>query len=1235
MKRIKKYQGGSYFRLPSLSSEFQTGASYVANVPPYINTQLQQYITNTGNFSAPIPTSSKVKDNTLKDTVSNIGSSIIGKASDAVSDKIFGDSELGRNLGTIFSSGLNSVGDTVLNNAIKKAALTDGLTKNLGSSVGGAVAGLGANYLGRGITSILGNNAASRFLGQSASTVGGTIGGKILSSGTKNLFSGPGSINPIGLGMSAVGAGLSAATGPSKEYNGTYGSTTKALDTVYDALQAGIGLAPGGQIISGALALNKGLSNLFGSTDGMTSTDAILGSAFMPAPIKWLNMLGSSKTGTFNKQSWQNTQKTSNFMQNAFGDLEDKFSKAREEAGKTYGTFSQGAKRRAQDNIDFSNFAWNKILNMADQNEYQNIRSSDMASINNQKYAQWIQGGFSPLARGKNGMKIFNNSINHNLGQRLLSGAALIDNKQMILSAQNGTKIKKKGIKSGINVDYYDPNNVMSVVANNPNKTIVLDEMTVRPYNKLPIQSELFQGITNQAANEKADEYVNRVTPTAEDLLNIGTLGGLNNLSPTQWTRRAYDLREAIKGNMSWDKFGNSWFYGNNGLVSNKYAQEHPYASAAINLAGDIGAFGTFSALRKLPKYAMLMKAENRAAQEATALNWRDMFSNSVKRTRVGDVEIDNPNLLYHLDRGNNTGAFSNHGAYVKNGILFPGVTKKAEQLDYSWWNKGKPYATSVGGQPMTRLMTATKDTPGMLHVRSQNYPIGQWNGNKGFVLSSEYVSPEGVNVSGSTYTLEPTYGWKRVFKDNPTIKWEDATRTPRITAENTASEMSNIVRTVGDNGKIRLSLPSHTNDRPRQFVLEPQGNNKFYVHMRTWDGDHIPANLTNEEKQQLFDALYNELPEGAEILFPKSGPGYYGTRGTVAGLQRLARDPRFTPGTRGTLQYLDKDGKTVRTYEGTSFIKIPQITAENATSVTPIQDVTENIFSPDYLANTYINSYKDKSKYIEDIANDMYGLNPNLQLVDYNAMNEYGKVFNERIKKTLPLAKKRGTLRTEIQPNIVVADGEGRNILYDRFINDTPILRDRKEVIHWGDPVTSKGKLAKKYYYMTRPAEGPFDARPSSFADRENNTIVVIPRTGYKNMYKYTVPHEKTHIFIDGRKEAQLFGTDRGFGVRPHKAGDTDIQLDLYLARPDEQLARGTQIKNYLGITDESPITPKQLKYAAENYVKDTGYDNNMTEFFSTIKDYKKAAKWLSRAPVALPFIGGSTAATLYNKSK
>jgi len=39
-------------------------------------------------------------------------------------------------------------------------------------------------------------------------------------------------------------------------------------------------------------------------------------------------------------------------------------------------------------------------------------------------------------------MKIFNNATNHNIGMRLLSAAALIDNKAMILSAQGGTKIR-------------------------------------------------------------------------------------------------------------------------------------------------------------------------------------------------------------------------------------------------------------------------------------------------------------------------------------------------------------------------------------------------------------------------------------------------------------------------------------------------------------------------------------------------------------------------------------------------------------------------------------------------------------------------------------------------------------------------------------------------------------------------------------------------------------------------
>ncbi len=353
-----------------------------------------------------------------------------------------GDTNLGRAMGNIFSSGLNSAGNTIINNAIKGSSFFQGLEKDTLGSIAGATAGLGANLIGQGIDSIGGHSMLSRGIGQGVATGLGTVGGvateNLLKTGSVGKLFGTGAnaINPYALGISMIGTGLGAAMGPSKEYGGKYGNVTKTMDTIYDAATVAANGIPGaGQLISAGMALNKGLSNVFGSTDGMTVQDSILGSAFMPAPVKWLNMWGSSKTGSFNNQSWQNSEKVNTFMGNAFGDLGDRFDQAREEAGKTYGTFSQGAKKRAQKNINFANDAWGKVLAMADQNELQNIRSQYMSSINNQRYAQMIQGGWSPIARGKQGMKIFNNEINHNIGQRLLSGAALIDNKAMILCA--------------------------------------------------------------------------------------------------------------------------------------------------------------------------------------------------------------------------------------------------------------------------------------------------------------------------------------------------------------------------------------------------------------------------------------------------------------------------------------------------------------------------------------------------------------------------------------------------------------------------------------------------------------------------------------------------------------------------------------------------------------------------------------------------------------------------------
>ena len=84
--------------------------------------------------------------------------------------------------------------------------------------------------------------------------------------------------------------------------------------------------------------------------------------------------------------------------------------------------------------------------------------------------------------------------------------------------------------------------------------------------------------------------------------INTATLGGLNNLSPTQWARRYYDTISLVSGDTSWKDYTTNWMLGNNGIVSNKFAKEHPYWSMAINGVGDIAALGGISNASKIDK---------------------------------------------------------------------------------------------------------------------------------------------------------------------------------------------------------------------------------------------------------------------------------------------------------------------------------------------------------------------------------------------------------------------------------------------------------------------------------------------------------------------------------------------------------------------------------------------------------------------------------------------------------
>ena len=98
----------------------------------------------------------------------------------------------GGGLGSLFSSGVYSAGNSMYNNLIKGQYLTEGLQNDVASSIMGSAAGLAANGIGKGLNSLGGNTHLSRGISQGIATGLGTVGGQVgqnLING-KNLFNG-------------------------------------------------------------------------------------------------------------------------------------------------------------------------------------------------------------------------------------------------------------------------------------------------------------------------------------------------------------------------------------------------------------------------------------------------------------------------------------------------------------------------------------------------------------------------------------------------------------------------------------------------------------------------------------------------------------------------------------------------------------------------------------------------------------------------------------------------------------------------------------------------------------------------------------------------------------------------------------------------------------------------------------------------------------------------------------
>lgn len=213
-----------------------------------------------------------------------------------------------------------------------------------------------------------------------------------------NLFSGggsgaEGSINPFSVIGSAAGA-LSNFLPEVSEAQGDRGALNQGLNAAYDGIaDAAMSIPPVGTTIGGIMKvggfLTKGLNALGAGTDGMTATDAVLGSPFFALTLGLLNGLGGEKADTFTKDSEVFAQ-----MGSSYAGTEGQADVAARKSGKKYGLFSLGAMQDDNRMMRKTQQAQDDIRNIQDTTNTQNLLAASMSQANNNAYANRLQGGY-------------------------------------------------------------------------------------------------------------------------------------------------------------------------------------------------------------------------------------------------------------------------------------------------------------------------------------------------------------------------------------------------------------------------------------------------------------------------------------------------------------------------------------------------------------------------------------------------------------------------------------------------------------------------------------------------------------------------------------------------------------------------------------------------------------------------------------------------------------------------
>lgn len=203
-------------------------------------------------------------------------------------------------------------------------------------------------------------------------------------------------------------ADLASSFLPEKtEYAGDKGGITQTMDTVYDGISdAAMSFGPIGMMVGGIMKGGKLLGGVMnsvgGGTDGMTTTDAILGSSFLN-PIGLINGFGGQKAQTITKDELAFEQVGASYTGTGRS-VDD----ALQKSGKKYGLFSSGARKEANEEILEARRQQNIMSDIASNATDRFSLRNSMAAINENRRKFHMQGGYdqSAIRVGRHGMII-------------------------------------------------------------------------------------------------------------------------------------------------------------------------------------------------------------------------------------------------------------------------------------------------------------------------------------------------------------------------------------------------------------------------------------------------------------------------------------------------------------------------------------------------------------------------------------------------------------------------------------------------------------------------------------------------------------------------------------------------------------------------------------------------------------------------------------------------------------